>query len=765
MPLSPGAQLGAYRIISVLGSGGMGEVYRAHDARLGREVAIKILPDAMAKDRDGLARFEREARAVAALNHPHIVTIYTTEDDAGVRFLTMELVEGRTLDQIIPARGLPLTQFFDIAAALADALSAAHQKHIIHRDLKPSNVMVTQEGRVKVLDFGLARAGESDVDERDPRAESTKQAITVAGTILGTVPYMSPEQIEGRSIDPRSDLFSLGVVMHEMATGARPFRGDSSPSVMASILRDRPRPVSELRPDMPAGVSRLVERCLEKAARDRVQSAHDVLAELKALRRSWESGVVSGPAPGSASRPATRAASIAVLPFTDMSAAKDQDWFCDGIAEEILNALTPLDDLRVAARTSAFSFRGQSVDLRVIGEQLNVTTVLAGSVRRVGDHVRITVQLSDVQNGYQLWSERYDRELKDIFDVQDEIAKAIVERLKVTLTGVTADRLVEHATTNMEAYQIYLKGLSFLARRGPGVPLALEQFQKAVALDPNYALAWSGIADVYTMFGYYGHGSPDQVRPRALEAATRAVELDPLSAEAHTSLACALLLYQGDPAGAEREFLKALELNPHYVQGRTWYALLFVMWTRGLPEDALAEARRALADDPLSSYAMTIVAFCMGSAGRGEEAIAMARRAVEADPQAFLANWTLGQCLLWHGEADQAVAVHKRLCEVSGHTGIGVATLAAATAQSSHPEEALALYELLAERARSKYVSLAQLALTAAAAGKREEALSLAKRAWDNREPYFLAVARHHLDYRWFREQPEFQAILREMNA
>ncbi|MDO8677286.1 MAG: protein kinase [Acidobacteriota bacterium] len=763
MSLAPGAQLGAYRIIAILGSGGMGEVYRAHDARLGRDVALKILPDATAKDPDGLARFEREARAVAALNHPHIVTIYTTEEDAGIRFLTMELVEGRTLDQIIPARGMPLTQFFDIAAALADALSAAHQKHIIHRDLKPSNVMVTDDGRVKVLDFGLASANEQPGP--DLTDDVTRPALTKAGTILGTVPYMSPEQIEARPIDPRSDLFSLGVVMHEMATGARPFRGDSSPSVMASILRDHPRPVSELRPDMPEGVSRLVARCLEKAARDRVQSANDVLAELRALRRSWESGVMSGPAPGSASRPAKRAASIAVLPFTDMSAARDQDWFCDGIAEEILNALTPLQDLRVAARTSAFSFKGKSADLREIGDKLNVTTVLEGSVRRAGDRVRITVQLSDVQNGYQLWSERYDRELKDIFDVQDEIAKAIAERLKVTLAGVTADRLVEHATTNMEAYQIYLKGLSFLARRGPGIPLALEQFQKAVALDPDYALAWSGIADVYTMFAYYGHGDPDQARPRALEAANRAVELDPRSAEAHTSLACALLLYQGDPAGAEREFLKALELNPHYVQGRTWYALLFVMWTRGLPEDALAEARRALADDPLSSYAMTIVAFCMGSAGRGEEAIAMARRAVETDPQAFLANWTLGQCLLWEGKADQSVAVHKRLCEVSGHTSIGVATLAAATAQSSHPEEALALYELLAERAKSKYVSLAQIAITAAAAGKRDEALLLAKRAWDHHEPYFLAVARHHLDYQWFRLQPEFAEILREMDA
>ena len=398
MPLSAGTRLGPYEILSALGAGGMGEVYRARDTRLGRDVAIKALPLHMAHDPDARARFEREAHAVAALNHPHIVTIFSTEEADGVRFLTMELVEGRTLDQMIPRGGVSLAQFFDIAIALADALAAAHRKHLTHRDLKPANVMVSDDGRVKVLDFGLARLAEPGrLDERE-----TVVPLTKAGTILGTIPYMSPEQIEGKPLDPRTDIFSLGIVLYEMAAGDRPFGGASSPALMSAILKDRPTPVSERRFDFPAGVSQLIDRCLEKQPGDRIQSATEILAEVRAQRRAWESGAER------AVTPATDAGrSIAVLPFTDMSATKDQDWFCDGIAEEILNALAPLKGLRVAARTSAFSFKGRTDDLRMIGAKLNVTTVLAGSLRRAGDRLRITVQLSDVASGFQLWSEQY----------------------------------------------------------------------------------------------------------------------------------------------------------------------------------------------------------------------------------------------------------------------------------------------------------------------------------------------------------------------
>ena len=499
-----GRRLGTYEVLSWLGAGGMGEVHRARDTTLNRDVALKTLPDAFLRDADRLARFRREAQAVAALNHPHIVTIFSIEEHDAVPFMTMELIEGSTLDEVVPDGGLSQARFFDIAIALADALSAAHRKHIIHRDLKPANVMVTDDGHVKVLDFGLARAVDADAASL---AEDVTHLGTKVGTIVGTMPYMSPEQIEAKPLDHRTDLFSLGIMLYELATGERPFRGDSPAALMSSILKDHLRPVGERRSDLPGDVCRLIDRCLEKEPRDRIQTATEVLAELKAHKRVWETraGWLARPAaPDTSSLPAERAASIAVLAFTDMSAARDQDWFCDGIAEEILNALTPLKGLRVAARTSAFSFKGKSDDLRTIGEKLNVTTVLEGSVRRAGDRVRITVQLSEVANGFQLWSERYDRELKDIFDVQDEIAKTIVERLRVSLAGGKDDRLVEQATKNIEAYQLYLRGRALVDRRGASVPPGLVLLRAAIELDPGYALAWAGVADALTVLAYSG---------------------------------------------------------------------------------------------------------------------------------------------------------------------------------------------------------------------------------------------------------------------
>ena len=561
----------------------MGEVYRALDTKLKREIALKVLPQPFAQDPDRLARFQREAELLATLNHPNVAAIFSIEEAGGVHFMTMELVDGCTLEQMTPRGTVSMAQFFDIAIALADALSAAHRKHIIHRDLKPANVMMTDDGRVKVLDLGLARA--VDPDPVCPDDAVTHLGLTQAGIIVGTVPYMSPEQIEAKPLDHRTDLFSLGVILYELATGARPFRGDSSPALMSSILKDHPKPIEERRPDIPYAVSRLIERCLEKHPHDRIQTATEILAELKAQRRAWESGAawaLRPAAPHIAPRPVERVASIAVLPFTDMSAAKDQDWFCDGIAEEILNALMPLKGLRVAARTSAFSFKGKGEDLRTIGEKLNVTTVLAGSLRRAGDRVRITVQLSDVADGFQLWSERYDRELKDIFDVQDEIAKAIAERLRVTLAGGKDDRLVEQGTTNVEAYQLYLKGHALLGRRGASIPAALDLFRNAVEIDPGYSLAWAGIADACTGLAITGSVSGAESKPQAMAAATRSIELDPASAAGHIALACVTLLYENNRTRAKQEFERALELNPSYLLGRSWYAsLLFAVGQRG----------------------------------------------------------------------------------------------------------------------------------------------------------------------------------------
>ena len=759
-----GRQLGTYEILSLLGAGGMGEVYRARDTKLNRDVALKMLPDAFARDADRLARFRREAQAVAALNHPHIVTIFSIEEHEAVPFMTMELVEGSTLDQVIPGGGLPPAQFFDIAIALADALSAAHRKHIIHRDLKPANVMVTDDGRVKVLDFGLARAVDADAGHL---AEAVTRLGTQVGIVVGTMPYMSPEQIEAKPLDHRTDVFSLGIMLFELVTGERPFRGDSPAALMSSILKDHLRPVAERRSDMPTGVCRLIDRCLEKEPRDRVQTATEIHAELKAYRRAWETGgdaFVRPAATDRTERQAERAASVAVLAFADMSAAKDQDWFCDGIAEEILNALTQLKGLRVAARTSAFSFKGKGDDLRTIGEKLNVATVLEGSVRRSGDRVRITVRLSGVADGFQLWSQQYDRELKDIFDVQDEIAKAIADRLRVTLVGGRDDRLVERATTNIEAYQLYLKGRALVDRRGANVPAGLELLRAAVELDPGYSLVWAGIANALTVLAYSGAAQGSASKPQAMAAARRSIELDPESATAHTAFACATLLFENNRTLAKQEFERALELNPSYAMGRCWYANFFLNWSCGDFKRAIAEARRALDDDPLSAYVTMTLGVCLLTAGQLDEAIDTCRRALQLDADSFVSRWALGVSLGTAGRLDEAVSTLETAAEMSGRHQLSLTGLAGVFGQGGKLAEALALHRELTDRASRSYVSPAHLAVSAEAAGQREQAMAFARRAWDEREPSFILWARHFPQYRSLHADPRFAAILREMD-
>jgi serine/threonine protein kinase/tetratricopeptide (TPR) repeat protein len=760
MPLAVGTRLGSYEILSLLGVGGMGEVYRARDPALGRDVAIKVLRDTLAHDPTGLARFTREARAVAALNHPHIVTIFSIEEAGGIRFITMELVEGCTLDQLIPRGGIALSRFFEIAIALADALSAAHRKNLTHRDLKPANVMVSDDGRVKVLDFGLARAAEP---EPGPVAvDDTRLPLTSEGAIVGTMPYMSPEQIEGKPLDPRSDIFSLGIVLYEMATGARPFGGDSSPALMSSILKDRPAAVAKCRPEVPSDVSDLIDRCLAKKPRDRIQTASEILAAFKAPRRSRESPPHK-PASGGTPPSSERMPSIAVLPFTDMSAAKDQAWFCDGIAEEILNALAPLQGLRVAARTSAFSFKGKGHDLRTIGEKLNVTTVLEGSVRRDGDRVRITAQLNDAATGFRLWSERYDRELKGLFEIQDEIAKAIAERLRVTLSDAAKSRLLEEPTKNVEAYQHYLQGRALLNRRGASISPALALFRRAVEIDPNYSLAWAGIADAYNVMAYLGSAAGAELKRPAIAAATRAVEIDPLSAAGHTALACAKLMYENNGDVARHEFERALDLDPGYVQGRCWYALLYLQWVRGDYERGVTEARHALACDPLSAYATMFLATCLYTAGHLDEAIETGALAVERDPESFVAHWVLGISLGLAGRFEESAASLEAAAAIARRPSSALSIMAGVFAQSGRPLEAKAIHRELLNRASNSYIPLAHLVLTAEAAGQHEEAMAFARRAWDEREPTFILWARHFPHYRRLHSDPRFAAIVREM--
>lgn len=454
-----------------------------------------------------------------------------------------------------------------------------------------------------------------------------------------------------------------------------------------------------------------------------------------------------------------------MLPFTDLSEEKNQDWFCDGIAEEILNALTQLPGLHVAARTSTFSFRDTDADLRAMAEKLSVATVLQGSVRRAGDRIRVTVQLVDVSNGFQLWSERYDRELKDIFDVQDEIARAVAYRLKVTTLRQRDQRLVAAATLNIEEYELYLRGRALLYRRGASILHALDHFRRVVALDAEYAPAWAGIADAYVVCGYFGLVRGAEVRRQGPAAARRALALDPDSADAHTSLAGLRRICENDIEGAGAGFRKALELNPTHVQGRCWYALFYLQAAVGQFEKGVAEARRAQELDPLSAYTAAVLSVALTTAGRAAEGVSEARKAATLDPQSFVACWALGMALLYAGQLDEAESVGEQAAAISNRHHFAIVTLAMTVARKGRRDRAAALHAELVQRAEADYVPLTQLALTADAAGDRHQALEYARQALDDREPPFVLLARHWPDFAELRQDPRFLAILREMEV
>ena len=743
MALPAGSRLGAYEIVGLLGTGGMGEVYRANDARLGRDVALKVLPPDVTGDRHRLERFDREARAIAALNHPHIVTIYSTEHVDGVRFLTMELVEGETLAAVIASGTVSLSRFLEIALALADALSAAHQKQITHRDLKPGNVMLSHDGRVKVLDFGLARIGGGPALDQSDLA-TIEAHVTDAGLVIGTMPYMSPEQVEGRPADPRSDLFSLGVVFYELLTGQRPFTGSSPAALMSSILRDTPGSLRAARDDIPVAVERLIERCLRKRAEDRIQSAREIYDELRRLQQDHHSGtsrVSSGSDRGmrAVEHVAEGEHSIGVLPFADLSATKDQDWFCDGIAEEILNALSPLPGLRVAARASAFSLRGKGDSLRDIGEKLNVLTVLEGSVRRAGDRVRITAQLSDVRQGRQLWSERFDRELKDIFDVQDEIAHAIVERLKVTLVGGRGDRLVPKITSNIDAYQLLLKGRLLLTRRGRAIHDAMNCFEQALGLDPDLAEAHALLGDAHRLTALYGLRPAPEAVALARASAERALAIDSRQVEALATLANIATTYDWDLAAGTRLYDRALAIDPSHVRSLAERAIMLIVTEvlqPALENDILQYIHRARELDPLNAWILAVESMGLACLGRLPEAIAAGERAVAMDADNFTAHWTLVVALAWAERHEDALRAAEPALAISGRHPRILTEVASVHATRGDVAAADAIHVELHERARFGHVGLAERAAVAASAGQMDDARRLVAEALTAHDPY-----------------------------
>ena len=636
--LTRGTMVQHYRIVEKLGAGGMGEVYLAEDTKLKRQVALKFLSTQYVSDSDFKTRFMREAEATAKLNHPNIVTIYDVSEFQGRPFFAMELIEGQSLRELSKDKELDLDRIIELAIQFCDGLGAAHEKKVVHRDIKPSNVVIDAHGRIKILDFGLA-------------AIQGGERLTRTGSTLGTVRYMSPEQVQGRVVDNRSDLFSLGVVLYEMITGRTPFERDNEAATLKSIGQDKPEPLERYKSGVPDRLQQVVDKLLEKDREFRYQNASDVKSDLKRLN------VVT-------SEDDSKRPSIAVLPFANMSTDKEQEYFCFGIAEDILNDLTKIDELRVVSRTSSFAFKGKTEDLRDVGRKLNVGTILEGSVRKAGNRLRITAQLINVADGYHLWSERYDRELDDVFAIQDEIAESIVQALRVKLGPRQELDKSKGPTRNIEAYELYLRGRIFFHQSGrKGLQFASELFSRAIEKDLGYALAYTGLSDSLSHTFLYFDNDESNVNG-AMEASKKALKLNPRLAEAHASRGLAVSLakqYQE----AEEEFKKAIDLNPNLFEAYYHYArACFVQGKHEMACQLFEQAGKVKPDDyqaPLlaaSSYRqLNLPEAVRETLRRGFEIV---QKRLELNPDDVRAVYLGASALLELGKTEEAVEWTKR---------------------------------------------------------------------------------------------------------
>lgn len=768
MTFAPGARLGHHEIIDTLGAGGMGQVYRALDTTLGRRVALKVLPPDLASDPERIDRFRREARTVAALSHPHIVTIYSVECDAakGVHFLTMELVEGASLDRELPPAGLPVARLLDLAWALADALAAAHEKGIVHRDLKPGNVVMTADGRVKVLDFGLAKSNVA----AGPAGEAETIARTVDGLVLGTVPYMSPEQVQGCAVDARSDLFSLGVLLHEAATGARPFQGGSEAALMSSILRDPPPPIAARRVDLPAALGRLIARCLEKDLPRRIQTATAVRDEIEAIRREISSGpsalhAAGAPADTSVSGapvtapPSSRGRrSIIVLPFANLSPDPDNAFFSDGLTEELIADLAKVNALSVISRTSSMQLKGTTKDLRTIGRDLGVQYVLEGSVRKAGNSLRITAQLVDVATDAPLWSDKYAGTLDDVFEVQERVSKEIVKALGVRLTSDERRRLSEREIADPRAFELYLLARHEIRRYA--IPRALALVEEAIRIEgekPSLLAmrAWATLWQVRLGM------AEDQSPLDGAERTARALLAERPDAAYGHSLLGHLEYERGRLLEAVRAFQNAIALEPN--DSDVLVMMTFTLQAAGQDEAAQAMALRLMQCDPLSSSSWMAAGGPQWFVGRAERGIADMLRGLEIDPDSFVLQWCVGYAyalLARMEEATHHAAQLKRLFPGAPYTRQLLSLIDGLEGRGAAALERLAPINTAVLDAHQHF----HLAESFILAGDLERGLALLEGSNAGFHPYgYMAKHCRFLDP--VRGLPRFEALLEQARA
>ncbi len=729
-----GQTLGHYKILDKLGAGGMGEVYRARDERLDRDVAIKVLPEEVAQDDDRLARFEREAKAIARLSHPNILDIYELGDHDGRPFMVTELLVGETLSELLEHCSLGWRKATEIGAAIADGLAAAHISGVVHRDLKPSNIFVISDGYVKVIDFGLARYEPAGAGQ-DETAVQTMTVRTEPGTVLGTAPYMSPEQVRGEPVDPRSDIFSLGCVLYEMACGRRAFSRGTAVETMNAILKEPASEVGASRPEVPPEFDRITAHCLEKNSRQRFQSASDLSFALRSLLTATDR-IPSGE---HGTRPTTRDTkpSIAVLPFKNLSADPEQEFFCDGMAEEITNALVHVQGLRVVARTSAFAFKGKHEDVREIGGKLDVGAIVEGSVRKAGDRLRITAQLIDVRDGSHMWSERFDRRLEDVFEIQDEISLAIVDSLKVRLLAREKASLVRRHTDNLEAHKAYLEGLFEWNKMSPeGFVRCQELFREAIQLDPDFAPAYAQLADSYTSVTWWADLPPTEALAHAVPLVEKALALDPTLAHAHSVMGQYSSFFERDLIAGDRSLRRAVEIAPNDALAQTYLALVLVMAGHGT--EASERARAALRLDPLSPTNSVWAGVVLLLAGHADEGRSVIEKQVEMTPHLWMPQYWLSFALAMHGRLVEARLPAEKALELSGGSSLTLFHLASLCYRLGEKASGDTLFIRLQQRAQTGYVAPMFLTWVHLARGEPEAALHCAGEALTAKDPWVI---------------------------
>jgi serine/threonine protein kinase/tetratricopeptide (TPR) repeat protein len=730
-----GTTISHYKILAKIGEGGMGVVYKAHDTKLDRDVALKFLPSELTFDPKAKERFIHEAQAASALEHPNICNIHEIgETNNGQLFIVMACYDGMTLKKKIERGPLPIDEAVGIAAQIAAGLGKAHDSGIVHRDIKPANVVVTKDGTAKILDFGLAKL-------------SGRTLLTKTGTTVGTAAYMSPEQSTGDKVDHRTDIWSLGVVLYEMVTGHLPFSGDHEPALLYSIVHEEPKPFSSVRSNLPPEIELSITKMLQKEPGERFQHIRELLSQLGTMKKKHETDSEN------------ILPSIAVLPFLNMSPDPENDYFSDGLSEEIINALSKLEGLHVTARTSAFRFRGKDLDVRDIGRQLNVITVLEGSVRKAANTLRITAQLINVEDGYHLWSEKYDRELKDIFVIQDEISLAIVEKLKVRLLGEDKARLSKRYTDDFEAYDLYLKGRYYLNTvTEEGVRKSLVCFQQAIQKDPRCALAYVGMAGAFAVPALIGLVPSPEVMPRVKIELLKALELDDSLAEAHAWLGEYYLQYEWNWSSAEHEFKRAIELKPNSAEAHQFYADYLTV--TGSMDNASAEAERARDLDPLSSIPNTIFAYQLFVSGRFDQTIEHCRTILKTEPN-FLLQVHLWRALRGKNMLDEAFVECKNLFTLFANREVAEA-MEFGYAESGYKGAMRMGAQKLVEQSTARFVSPYMIATLFAHAEDGDGALQWLEKACEERDQIFYSMS---VDPDWdsVRSNPRFRVLLKKL--